>query len=336
MTVPLPVLELAAPSYSKIINRPIDNTALSAFMRCPSEYHKGYVLHRRNDRTPKPGIAYGSGWHAVMESHYKAPECDTDELMDRALYAIGEKWEDHGIADDHRTPQRVLLEYRNYIKRYGMPWKEDFKTIGWPETPFVELSGEIAIPGARHPYAFKIDRIGKMQSQYFIEDHKSTSRFEKDNFFRQFELDNQMMGYAAVAELITGQPIAGVRINAHVIHKGDSLFERRTVSFSRPRLDDWKRNLDVWLGKIEDSGQALSDMLHLLPHMEPQPSADRIQNRIDDIFPMNLWACHGRKYGSCPYVSVCSMPPHLRQRALEDDYEVNPWNPLESEEAEDA
>jgi hypothetical protein len=318
----LPVLDNAAPpQYSQLIGRPIDNTALSAFMRCPSEYFKGMVQHRRSDKVG-PALGYGGTWHKGLEAHYKAAKCSEADLIDQVILAMSEDWVDHGIEDDHRTLARLCLEYKKYLRQYGLPWLEEAKTIGWPESPFIELNGEIAIPGCRHPYAFKIDRVFTSQNQYFIEDHKTTSRFDK-NFFRQFELDNQMMGYAYVAQLLTQKPIAGVRINVHVIHKNDSLFERRTISFSQVRLDDWARNLDVWMGKIEETHQRLIDLQALgMPD----------QMAIDCAFPMNLWACHGRKYGSCQYVPVDAMPPHLRQRQLEDDFEVNVWNPLEADE----
>jgi hypothetical protein len=248
MSASLPVLDLTAPGaprYSKLIGRPIDNTALSAFMRCPSEYHKSMVLHRRTEGK-NAALCYGGAWHVAMETHYKSSECSINDLIDQVVLEVTEKWEDPGDPDDYRTLGRLVIEYKKYLRQYGLPWQEDFKTIGWPENPFVEISGELAVPGARHPYAYKIDRAGKAQSQYLIEDHKTCSRFDK-NYFRQFELDNQMMGYAAMAQLLTGQVIAGVRINCHVIHKNDSIFERRTVSFSQVRLDDWARNLDRWM-----------------------------------------------------------------------------------------
>lgn len=331
MSSPLPVLESAAPPrYSTLIGRPIDNTALSAYMRCPSEYHKSMVLHRRNDGIPSPSLGFGGTWHKALETHYKAAECSEADLIDQVITESSVHWVDHQIPDDYRTLDRLHLEYKKYLRKYGLPWREEFKTFGWFLNPLVEISGEIDL-GARHPYAFKIDRIGKIQSQNFIEDHKTTSRFDK-NYFRQYELDNQMMGYAASAELITGVTITGVRINLAVIHKNDSEFVQRTVSFSRPRLDDWKRNLDVWFGKIENSMEKLREYSVIAGG-----DAVAIQNKIDEAFPMNLWACNGRKYGSCQYVGVCSMPPHLRQRSLEDDFAVMPWNPLEADgEGEDA
>lgn len=281
------------------------------------------VQHRRTDRI-SAALGYGGTWHKGLETHYKAAKCSQDDLIDQVTLAMSEDWEDHGIEDEHRTLARLILEYKKFLRQYGLPWMEESKTIGWPESPFVELNGEVAIPGARHPYAFKIDRVYSSQGQYFIEDHKTTSRFDK-NYFRQFELDNQMMGYAYVAQLLTGKPIAGVRISVHVIHKNDSLFERRTISFSQPRLDDWARNLDVWFDSIEGARQAMGD------DFTTQTLVDR-QTVVDTAFPMNLWACSGRKYGSCQYIGVCSMPPHLRQRTLEDDFEVKPWNPLEADE----
>jgi hypothetical protein len=314
---PLPVLP-DAPRYSAIIGRPMDNTALSTYMRCPAEYEKAYRQHRRSGGTT-PALAFGTVIHCAMEAHYSVAECSEADLIEQVHLAMAEGWQDHGVEDDIRTFDRAFLEYKKFLRISGLPWREESKTVGWPDRPLVEQSGEVAIPGARHPYAYKIDRIYKAQNQYFVEDHKTTSRFDK-NFFRQFELDNQMMGYAYCAQLITGKPIAGVRISAWVIHKNDSLFEKRTISFSQVRLDDWARNYDRWLDKVENSYRNMETNIGF--------SKEPTQDDIEDAFPLNLWACHGRKYGSCPYIGVCSMPPHLRQRTLEQDFNVAPWNPL--------
>lgn len=310
-------------------------------MRCPSEFEKAYVQHRRIKRDflqvggeevsdlggreiLSPALTWGSYWHVAMETHYSAPEMSEADLIDNVILRTSEAWVDHGVSDDHRTLARLHLEYRKYLRQYGLPWKEASKTVGWPDRPAVELNGEVAIPGARHPYAYKIDRIFKEQGQYFVEDHKTTSRFDK-NFFRAYELDNQMMGYAVSAELLIGKPIAGVRISAAVIHTKDSLYERRTIPFSRPRLDHWIRNYDRWLGQIEHAKNYYNELVASGEELSDSPA--------DIAFPLNLWACGGRKYGLCPYFGVCSYPPHLRQRVLEQDFAVKQWNPLESGDA---
>lgn len=298
-------------------------------MRCPSEYQKSMVQHRRSGAR-KIALTYGTTWHSIMECHYKAAECSEADLIDQCVVAAADAWEDGGMPDDIRTLPRIILDYKKYLRTFGLPWKEERKTVGWPSSPAVELNGEVAVPGARHPYAYKIDRVVKTQGQYLVEDHKTTTRFDK-NFFSAFELDNQMMGYAMAAQLITGQPIAGVRINAYVIHKHESIFESRTISYSQVRLDDWVRNLDSWLGRIEEA------QMEYDARTSPSSSKNTDEQRAaDSAFPMNLWACHGRKYGSCSYIGVCSMPPHLRQRVLENDFEQTPWNPLEAEDPEEA
>lgn len=294
--------------YSKLIGRPIDNTALALYMSCPKKYQYAMVEHRRKKGPPTPAIAYGSGWHHCMEAHFKAPVMPEQELIETVQVALAMKWEDHQQPNDHRTFHRLFLEYKKWLKKNGLPWDEDAKTVGWPENPMVEIATELHIPGARHPYAGKLDRIYTVRGQHFVEDHKTTSRFDK-HYFRQYELDNQMMGYATMARLITGETIAGVRINLHVIHTNDSIFERRTIPFSGPRLDHWQRNYDYWLDRLETD------------HMW-------FQQGLPGAFPNNFSACAG-KYGQCQYAGVCSLPEHLRQRALEEDFIINPWNPLE-------
>lgn len=298
---------------------------MSAFMRCPSEFEKSMRQHRRYGGT-KAALHFGSVWHTAMENHYNSPECGEKELIERVEYAAIERWGAVSLPDDIRTLPRLLMDYKKYLRVNGLPWREERQTVGWPGTPAVELNGEVAVPGARHPYAYKIDRMVTAQKQFLVEDHKSTTRFEK-TFFSQFELDNQMMGYAVSAQLITGLPVAGVRINAYIIHKNETLFESRTIRYSEVRLRDWVKNYDNWLNTIEARIEHYNRLIE--DGWEEQAAADA-------AFPMNLWACHGRKYGACPYIGVCSMPPELRRRTLEADFEQVPWNPLEAEDAEEA
>ena len=296
--------------YSAIIGRPIDNTVLSAYMACARRgLYMGW-LHRRKGGTLSPALAFGSGWHHIMEAHFKHAECSLDELVADVTEYAAERWEDHQQLDDHRTFQRAILEYKKYIKTYGLPWNEEAKTVGWPENPLVEISSDVAIPDARHPYAGKKDRIITVHGQYLVEDHKTASRADS---FAAYEMDNQMIGYAVQAQLLTGRPIAGVRVDRLVVRKNDSELERRTISYGQERLRQWMQNYDRQLDRLERD-------LELF--------AKNPDIATTDGFPLNFSACHG-KYGMCVYAGVCSLPPRMWQGVLEDDFEVIPWNPLE-------
>lgn len=284
-----------------IIDRPLDNTALALFMTCPRKFDFAMRQHRRRTGPPTPAIAYGTVWHAILESHYK-----TGGDTNAAFIAGAQAWQDHGKPDDHRTFDRAWLEYENYIKRWGKYEDEDAKTVGFPESPAVEMSVNVTWPGALHPYAGKLDRIIELNGQYFVEDHKTTSRMGS-YYFQQFELSNQMQGYVWIARLlIPSVKITGIRINAHGIYKKESKFERQLITFSEDRLEEWAANYNLWVARMQQAYESA-------------------------VFPGNYDACSG-KYGMCQYAEVCSMPPRLRERVLETDFDYAPWNPLETAE----
>lgn len=302
--------------YSQLIGRPIDNTVLSAYMQCARRGLYMAWLHRRKDGAPTPALAFGTWWHHALECHFTHPECSQSELEQDVELYVAERLQDHQVLDDHRTFQRLMLEYRKYLKTYGLPWREEARTVGWPDRPLVETSTELAIPGARHPYAGKLDRIILKGGQYLVEDHKTASRADS---FAAYEMDNQMIGYAVMAQLLTGLPIVGVRIDRLVVRKNDSELERRTISYSQDRLEHWMKNYDRQLARLERD----------LEEFQQNPDI-----ATTDAFPLNFSACHG-KYGMCVYAGVCSLPPRLWQNALEDDFAVVPWNPLAVEGGED-
>lgn len=295
--------------YSQLIGRPIDNTVLSAYLTCARKGLYMAFLHRRKGGPPTPALGFGSSWHHALEAHFKSPECSRDDLIQSVELYAAEHWEDHRALDDYRTFARLMLEYRKYLKIYGLPWEEDYKTVGWPTNPMVEIAVDVSIPGARHPYAGKMDRIISKSGQLLVEDHKTTSRADS---FSAYEMDNQMIGYTAIATLLTGRPVAGVRIDRLVCRKNDSEFERKVMPFTPERVQDWMRNYDLHLDRLERD----LELWNKNPDIE-----------TSDGFPHNFSACHG-KYGMCTYAGVCSLPAHLRKDALEDDFEVNEWNPL--------
>jgi hypothetical protein len=286
-----------------VIDRPLDNTAMALYMSCPRKFLYSMVRHRRQGGAPSPAIAYGSAWHHMLEAHYKS-----NGNIDEVFKALVTKWEQHDRPDDHRTRDRAWMEYQKYVERWGLPENEDAQTVGFPDSPAVEIPANVEFPGVSHPYAGKIDRIIELNGQYYVEDHKTTSRMGS-YYFKQFELSHQMQGYICLAQMfIPSVKIAGVRINAHAIYKRESAFERQIISFAPARLDDFKATLELWIQRIRESYET-------------------------GVFPGNYNACDG-KYGMCQYAGVCSVSPSLRDKVLEQEFDYNPWNPLEAADDE--
>lgn len=278
-----------------IIDRPLDNTALNAFMTCEKSYEysmKRNLRLRLGDRSI--ALSYGTLWHKILETHYK-----TGGDFTAVVQAAEKCWDGAPGPDDPRTMHRGLLEYQKYVDKWGDEFKE---TLGWPDEPLVEVSTNALLDETFEvPYAVKIDRFIRISSLNFIEDHKTSSRDDK-SYFKGFELSNQMMGYVFVAGLIIGQPVQGVRINRHIVRKNDSVFDRQIISYSTKRLNDWKDNHKFWVAKIEKAYET-------------------------GVFARNYNACNG-KYSICQFANICSMPSNLQEDVISQDYETHVWNPL--------
>jgi hypothetical protein len=279
----------------------MDNTALSQYHRCPSLFEMTMLDHCRGEHI-SPALNYGSTWHKILEFWYKTGDVSIAE-------AAGERaYQEHDKVDDYRTLERAIREFKRYREKYGDG--DLAQTVGWPDSPQVEIVTEATWPEAAYPYAVKLDRFIQVNGQLLIEDHKTASQ-DRSDFFTSMEMSNQMMGYAFVAQLLTGRAIAGVRINRHVVRKNDSIHDRQTIFYSQPRLRDWNLQYNRWIERIR------------------QDLEYRAQGHP---FPKNFNACSG-KYGMCHMIGICSLPLEVQERALAQDYpNRHPWNPLEAED----
>lgn len=299
------------PQRSPHIPRPIDNTCLNDYMSCPRKFFYAHVLHRRlrTGYSQSPALSYGTTWHAILEAHYRSGG-NEQAVTDAAV----KSWQAHNDPEDHRTLDRAVTSYAAWLKMYGEFDQEQAGwgvTVGWPDSPVVEIPIELWWPGALHPYTGKIDRVFTHQGLYYVEDHKTSSALGA-TYFQQFDPNNQMMGYAWLAQLQTGYPIAGVRINAHGVLKTQNKFQRETIMFSQERLQEWGRNYNQWIMRLEESYRDL---------------ADGSEARALEAFPHNYNAC-AHKYGQCTYTDVCTFDASMRSKILESEFEESPWNPL--------
>lgn len=309
--------ELIQIRRSPWIPRPIDNTALADYMACPRKYYYGMVANRRRSGPTAPPLAFGASWHAALEAHYKY---GGDRY--KVEIAILHSWQQHDRPDDHRTMERVLSCYDQYLSHWGdhaSDTQRNGRTVGFPENPMVEIPVEIAWPGGAHPYTGKIDRIIEINGLYYVEDHKTTSQLGAQ-YFQQYDPNNQMMGYAWLAQKLTGLRIAGVRINALGVLKTQTKLAREIVSYSKERLEEWGRNYNSWVARLEDSYRIMAE-----GGSTTFTPSDEV---LLEAWPHNFMACSA-KYGMCQYASVCSFQPARRGYVLETEFSDREWDPME-------
>lgn len=300
------------------IPRPIDNTALADYMSCPRKFFYGMVLNRRRQGVTPPALAFGTSWHSALEAHYK-----TGGDRSAVEMAIVTSWEQHDRPDDHRTMQRVLSCYDQYCNHWGdhaLDTARNGRTVGYPENPMVEIPVELAWPGGAHPYTGKIDRIIEINGLYYVEDHKTTSQLGAQ-YFQQYDPNNQMMGYAWLAQKLTGLRIAGVRINALGVLKTQTKLAREIVSFSKERLEEWAENYNAWVDRLEKSYATMEERA-TIEHEKIR------EGLLLSAFPHNFMACSG-KYGMCQYASVCAFQPARRNYVLETEFSLKEWDPMQ-------
>jgi len=304
-----------------VIQRPLDNTALSAYMACPREYWYSMYLHRRGAGR-SPALAYGSLMHKLLEVYYRTGSPELAEMAGRGW------WKEHGVEEEgeYRTLERGVLDFQRYRQKWGAsPTAEFAKTVGFPEEPMVEMSANIQGGGLLHPWAVKIDRIIEVGGLHYVQDHKTTSRLDK-NYFSGFELSNQMLGYTwAAQQLAPGLRIAGVQINViHCIKSGTN-FEQQFVTFTREQILEWTHNTNAWITRLAREIEAWEERHSNWLEHSGDPA--------DYPFPVGHFGDNGcsRKFGLCGYHDLCSKAPSFRYRALQQ-LPLNPWNPLEVDE----
>jgi hypothetical protein len=297
-------------------------------MNCPREYFFGYVLHRRARET-SAALSFGDIWHKILELHYKTG-ADVVAVREGIFLHTADK---PSSGEDYRTLDRALMDYEKYYLKKWPLAKDIASTIGFPDNPMVELKVSMQGEPLIHPYAGKIDRLFEEDGLVYVEDHKTTSRFDK-HFFKQFELSNQMKGYTTIGgHILPSRKVAGVRINAYHCLTTKTDFYRQVITFSKAQLDEWAENYNKWIVRLRMdyfawrlSQGATPDELGLDPVL-----VDFLR-RIEP-FPAHFGdnGC-SRKFGMCTYYGVCSLPPRVHMKALEMDFDVKPWNPLDHDD----
>jgi hypothetical protein len=289
-----------------------DSTSLGWFKECPRKYYLSMIRGLRGRAVEQSvHLRWGGLYHSALEKYDRL----TFEGIERAQairdvirYLLTETWDaDKGepTAFEHNTKTRPNL-VRSVLWYLEFFRNDNAATVRLSNgRPAVELSFRLPIDDGII-LCGHLDRVvhWPQGGGDFVMDRKTTSSALGSYYFDQFKPDNQMSLYSFAGAAILSAPIKGVIIDAVQVGVTFSRFARGLTYRSQPELDEWLDETYRWIQKVHTAVD-------------------------EDFWPANDKSCH--HYGGCVFRKVCGAAPQVREQILESDYEVRPWNPLESD-----
>jgi len=255
-------------------------------------------------------LEFGILYHGALESYdqYIYMKMDHEQALFRVVkdtliktWRDGKPWR---ASKDLSSEDRTSLKCREYLIRTIIWYLDKFRldpaqTMKNSATgkPMVELHFQFEI-GAEidrdHSYTLcgYLDRVVEFQGEPFVMDRKTTTSTLGSYYYEQYEPDNQMSLYTVASQVAFKTPVKGVIIDAAQIAVGFSRFGRSFVFKTSDQIDEWMKDLKLWLGMAE-----------LYANM--------------NYWPQNDKSCH--KYGGCTFREICSKSPSVRNKFLESN-----------------
>ena len=268
-----------------------DYTAMSTFLTCRRKYelriNKGYV---RQWEPSAPN--FGSAIHHALDNWY------VNKDAGKAIEVFNANYTEDLKIDDRRTKRMGEWIINNYHSQYkDQPWE-----LVESETCF-----EVALPN-NNKFIGRIDKVIKWDGCFWIVDHKTTTSLGS-TFFHMAEPNFQFPGYVWAKKQL-GVEVSGVIVDAILAAKG--LLPGTSKNTNLTPL----ARCDIYYKE-----EALQEWLE---------SALKIQRDIGECEVSQEWypnfdAC--TDYGGCTYRQVCKEESGIRQRILDADYLIEPWNP---------
>lgn len=320
-----------------------DSTSLGWFKTCPRLYQYQMIegwFPRKMAQTLRFGILY----HKLHEEYDKAliSGHDQDSAIRKAISdVLPEAWDSRpGFQCGHCGRERVEdSEYCPWCTEEGLPQPTKIYSPGlgldprrtsetlirtflwhvWEyenrRPPIYELASGPALeltfkfPLAENTYGEEIfigghlDRAEIIDGEPWVVDHKTTTMSLNRQYFDQWSPHNQMTLYTFAGQVIFKIPSKGTVIDAASVGQFSSTFQRGHVHRTPAQIDEWL--------------SGLSELFVLAERYAEQ-----------NFYPMNEESCG--KYGGCPFRSICSKDPSVREDFLRGDFIKKAWNPLEA------
>jgi hypothetical protein len=289
----------------------LDNSAVSSFKKCPTDWKYGSlqsIARKGGNIHLHFGGAYAAGLEAGRKAFYD-DDIDEETALTIALDTATKFWGEYEAPEDFsgaKSYERLMGAIVEYFEQY--PLSSDivkpFRLANGKSA--VEFTFAIPLPNVKHPvtgdpllYGGRFDMLAERDGVLFVEDDKTASQLGSQ-WMRNWTLDAQFTGYCWAARDF-GYPVAGAIIRGLSILK-NGYGHAQAITY-RP---DWQ--IDRWLASTEHTVRLM------IAYWE------------QGFFPLALDKHACNSYGGCGFSQLCESPNPDSWIAM--NYEPRVWNPL--------
>lgn len=294
----------------------IDATMRSDFISCPHKFYEAHILGLRGVESNVHlhfGGCFARGLE-VLRKNFWSPISPHYRNVPRSVAegakAIIVSWGDFRIPNNvqkpaaNKTLEACLDAFLSFIEKYPLE-SDPIIPLMVGNSPAVEFSFAIPIPGVRHPetggpvlYAGRFDMLARYgANSIFVNDEKTTTSLGA-SWLARWKLSGQFTGYVWAANEY-GYPASGALVRGLSILSADIghafVIEQRhgfqVEMFKRQLAADIHRMIKSW-------------------------NEDYWDYALDK-------ACS--EFGGCPYQQLCLSPDPESWRK---NFKYNPWDPL--------
>ncbi|RMD51694.1 hypothetical protein D6827_01665 [Candidatus Parcubacteria bacterium] len=286
-----------------------DSTSIETLQTCPQKYYLSMVRGIK-PKLQSPHLLFGGLFAEAIENYYKlrfSGKSSEDALRQVVWDALKnsfnrEKGIPKAFMHNAKTRLGLIRSIIWYFEEYGDEIETPLHVYKLQNgLPAVELS--FTIEHNDILFCGHLDRVMEDDTALYIMDQKTTGATLGLHYFRQFDTSNQMTLYILAGKILFDMPIAAAIIDAAQIAVNFTRFQRGVTMRSDTRIISW-----------------LADIEELIDRSRTYTANGK--------WPHNWSACGN--YGGCPFRSLCTAEPKLRERIIEAEFEEHHWDPLEA------
>jgi hypothetical protein len=289
-----------------------DSTSLGALKNCPRYYQysilEGYITRMENVHL-RWGAEYNNALVTYNRARAKGQSHD-EALLTTLRYAMTQTWDERlgrpwSSDEPTKTRETLIRSIVWYLTKFeDDPCQTAILANGEAavELPFrIHIEVNSTLTGEEYLLCGYLDRKVDFNAGEWISDWKSTKAPLDEKYFKGYSPNNQVSQYSFAGNVISGEPIKGVIIDAVQLGVTYSRFQRAQIPRTQPQLEEWLRDSLYYIRQNEDF----------------------VKN---DYWPQNDTSCN--KFGGCPYRGICGVSPEVRPMLLEGLFHRRTWDPL--------